>query len=395
MPDSILIALGWVAVVIGGGLVVLGDRGFRATHPLCAHCWHPIHPSGAMVGQTCAECGTLFERASDIATRHRRPVFKLIGLILTLGGVPLCLGDEVRIAVLKRILPLNKVESTQTLGLCEVTIYAPCWPSDAVDWRVEVQLEGKVVFATNAFYPSAGLGLFKRSMSERGEIDHDDGLVDLLWLRLDSGGSGGFGDTYFFRAEAGGEFVPAMIAHNGVVEPVRSDDAVMGSVWRQVDLSYQYSWTSGAAGPQPSLRGIPGEGGLFFLDPLPAEAPTAEQLAQLRSIVANAPLDASAHDVILDATLSGFFDLVYSGHATDAWVFFRECFSSGIARLIADAKHERGDSAGRGFEKLPRTRDAWEAMLLEAMRKSEFIVELQRRNNGSIAPPPTDSSASE
>ena len=394
MSDSIVIALGWVTVVAGAGLVVLGNRGLRAAQPFCARCWHPIHPGGAVVGQVCVECGTAFGRATDIATRYRRPMFKWIGLILTLVGATLCIGLERRIAVLKRILPLTKVESTQTLGLCEVTIYAPCWPSDASERRIEVRLDGNVVYATNAFYPSAGLASFERVLTE-GNSFGDGKLRDLLWVRFDSGGSGGFSDTYFFEAEPGGEFLPAAITHNGSLEGARSDDWFDGSVWRQTDLSYRYRWTSGFAGPQPTLRGIPGDDGLMFLTPLPAEAPTAEQLAQLRATVANAPLDAGARDTILGATLSGFFDLVYSGRAVDAWVFFRGCFNDGIARLIADAKPEGEDSGGFREEQLPRTREAWEAMLLEAMLESEFIVELQGRNGGSIAPPSTEPSTRE
>jgi hypothetical protein len=219
-------------------------------------------------------------------------------------------------------------------------------------------------------YPSAGEVL-------AATADGDD-ATRYVWIRSDSGGSGGFSTTYLFQTSNDDEFLPAALLDNGVfVSAAPGSDR---SVWRQADLSYRYWITSGAGSPTPTLEAVPREipGGhqIRFLDPAPNAGPTAEQLGTALDRLRDASANATDSERILSSTLRPFLDLVYAGRAPDAWRFLDDAFDARLASLL-----ESG-----AVSDLPRSREAFRAVLHEQMQRSPFHQELLRRNGGSIAP---------
>jgi len=285
----------------------------------------------------------------------------LIGLILALTLTGFGLGNKGLDLLLHWILPRYKVETTQQLAGAVVRISSPRWPEEDFLDLVEVMVDGAVCFRATVEHPSSG------------EVRIAGPNAPLLWIRSTSSGSGGYSTTWLFRSGGmAGGVVPVGVLENGVFE---------GSTWVQPDVTYRYWLTSSAASPTPVLRARidPEASGpakpLVFLEADAPPSPSA--LAELKATVAATEPSVHAADPILGAALRGFLDLVYAGHAREAWMFFRECYDGGIGRLV-----ESGFVAD-----LPRSREAFESVLVERMRQSPYYNELLRRNGGSIGPP--------
>lgn len=373
MPTTpIFIWLGWAAAVAGIALITFGWVGRRVPHPICRRCAHPVPPGGGQVGQVCTECGAAFRRPADVQNRARKPVIGFLGLILIASGIPFGLGEGGRTRVLKAILPRYRVTDTQTIGETTIRVFAPTWDDD-FEGLVDVTVGGTVVYRSTMPYPSAGRARVHMLADQPG---------DLIWIRSDSGGSGGYSTTYLFLSatEAGrAAFLPFAVLENGMFKsspgaPVDGNEGEQ--VWLQPDISYRYWLTSGAASPVPTLLALPIQGGLRFLDPLPDDGPTNAELEQAKAAIARTPADQLERDTVLGPVLRGFFDLVYAGKAQRGWKFFRECYDLRIAELVS----------GRNVADLPRSREAFESVLQQAILKSPFSAEVLRRNHGSIAP---------
>lgn len=282
-------------------------------------------------------------------------------------GVAFGIGSAGRIAFLKAITPRYVVISTTNFGSTAVRILDPLWEDD-VGSRIEVEVGGKLAYQSDMLHPSVG------------EVTLPDGegrSIRLLWIRSDSGGSGGYSDTYLFsdQAEAGASsFLPFAVLQNGLFT-TREEDGRL--VWRQPDITYRYVWTSGAGSPVPTLDTIPTSAGLSFLDPPPGSGPTPPELEAIKARISSVPLDSLAHGTVVAEALHGFFELVYAGRGAEAWGFFRECHRIGIARVEADPS----------FKEPPRSCEQWEQDLFDTMAKSPYWAEVQRINGGSLRPP--------
>jgi hypothetical protein len=373
MPTApLFIWLGWAVVVAGVALITFGWVGRRVPHPICRRCAHPVPPGGGHVGQVCTECGVSFQRPTDVQTHSTKPLIGWIGLILIASALPFGLGDGGRTRILKALLPRYRVADTQTLGQTTVRVFSPTWDDD-FEGLVDVTLGGNLVFRSTMPHPSAGQARVHMLADQPG---------DLIWIRSDSGGSGGYSTTYLFLSasdDGRAAFLPFGVLENGIFQslpgqPVGEKEGEQ--VWVQPDISYRYWLTSGAASPVPTLRAVPVQGGLRFLDPLPDDGPTDAELEQAKATIARMPSDQLERDTVLGPTLRGFFDLVYAGKAKRGWKFFRECYDLRIAALVS----------GANVADLPRSREAFESVLQQAILKSPFSAEVLRRNHGSIAP---------
>jgi hypothetical protein len=280
-------------------------------------------------------------------------------------------GSRPREWFLRQILTRYKVTKTQTIGTLTILIAEPRWSDDTGLPVVEVSRSGQTVFRSAMSYPTAGEVL-------SATADDRDDPTRYVWIRSDSGGSGGFSTTYLFQTSADDEFLPAAILENGLFVP-----AALGSersVWRQADLTYRYWITSGAGSPTPTLeavpRQIPGGHQIRFLDPDPGGGPSVEALRAVLTRLREASPNATDSELILSNTLRPFLDLVYAGRAPDAWRFLDDAFDARLASLL-----ESG-----AVSDLPRSREAFRAVLHEQMQRSPFHQELLRRNGGSITP---------
>lgn len=362
------LALAAAAVLVFAGLAFLIGR--RADMPRCPRCRHALPPHAPMPSGVCSECGASIRSYNDCIKRHRAPVMGSILLCVGLISAGYGVGDGPRTWFLKQVLPRYRVDSTQTNGTLVIRLSSPRWPDDAALPLVEVSRSGRTVFRSTMSYPSAGEVL-------AATADGDD-ATRYVWIRSDSGGSGGFSTTYLFQTSNDDEFLPAALLDNGVfVSAAPGSDR---SVWRQADLSYRYWITSGAGSPTPTLEAVPREipGGhqIRFLDPAPNAGPTAEQLGTALDRLRDASANATDSERILSSTLRPFLDLVYAGRAPDAWRFLDDAFDARLAALL-----ESG-----AVSDLPRSREAFRAVLHEQMQRSPFHQELLRRNGGSIAP---------
>jgi len=378
MPTNpIFLWLGWAAVVAGVALVTLGWVGRRVPHPICRRCAHPVPPGGGQLGQVCTECGASFRRSTDVQTRARKPKIGLIGLLLVASGIPFGLGEGGRTRVLKAILPRYRVADTQTFGQTTIRVFAPTWDDD-FEGLVDVTLGGTLVYRSTMPHPSTGRARVHMLADQPG---------DLIWIRSDSGGSGGYSTTYLFLSatdDGRAAFLPFAVLENGIFKTLPGEPASekvgerkeVEQVWLQPDIGYRYWLTSGAASPVPTLLAVPVQGGLRFLDPLPDDGPTDAELEQAKATIARTPADQLERDTVLGPALRGFFDLVYAGKAQRGWKFFRECYDLRIAELVS----------GPNVADLPRSREAFESVLQQAILKSPFSAEVLRRNHGSIAP---------
>lgn len=170
-----------------------------------------------------------------------------------------------------------------------MTIFSPRWSDDDFEGLVEVSIGGRSVYGSRMLHPSVGEFLLAPPTAS-------------LWIRSDTGGSGGYSTTYLFNPDADGAFLPVAVLENG---------SFQAGVWVQPDVTYRYWLTAGVASPVPVLRALPCQTGLRFLDPTAADAPSAEQLSALKSSIANTAVeDGFSRDLILAPTLRGFLDLV-------------------------------------------------------------------------------------
>ncbi len=358
--STFLTGCGWMLLIFGA--VFLATLWRQRRHPpRCRRCAHQLVPDHDNqhdpVGETCPECGLQLRSRRDVRTSANSPLKQSIGLLICFLGASLCIGSAYGNSIIKLVLPRYKVESTYVFASSTVTIFSPRWSDDDFEGLVEVSIGGRTVYRSRMLHPSAGEFFLTPPTAS-------------LWIRSDTGGSGGYSTTYLFNPDADGAFLPIAVLENG---------SFQAGVWVQPDVTYRYWLTAGVASPVPVLRAHACQTGLRFLDPTAADAPSTEQLSALKSSIANTAVeDGFSRDLILAPTLRGFLDLVYAGRATDGWLFFRECYDLGLERL-----HKSGRAGD-----LPRSRTAFESMLLAHMGTSPYFGELIRRNRGSIAPPP-------
>jgi len=305
------------------------------------------------------------------------------------SGVALWLWNGAASGLARLVLPAYKVKSTYTSHGFDLQVSVPRWPDDFGFPRVEIKSANRTMFATEMPYPTLG--------SATIEVAPQDGQqTQVLWIRSDSGGSLGDSITYVFDAwepEEGtseiGTLLPAAVLHNGIFEVdgnLGSSDPTQIHRWKQFDLSYRYWLTTGVNSPTPVLfahlrRGSSEQ--LQWIAPTPSDAPSAATLASARERVRalaqpdpNAAPIATARDQALGAVLKPFLDLVYAGQSDAAWRFLHASLDDGLGTLLASA--EGSD--------LPRSREALETVLMQAINASPFIGEILRRNGGSIAP---------
>ncbi len=364
---------GWMLLTFGVAFLAMLWR--RPRHPArCRRCAHQLvadhdHQHDP-VGETCPECGLQLRSRRDVRTSANSPQKQFIGLLICFIGGSLCIGSAYGNSIIKLVLARYKVESTHTFADATVTILSPRWLDDDFEGLVEVSIGGRTVYRSRMLHPSAGEFLLALPTDSGGRDQTTEITHASSGIRSDTGGSGGYSTTYLFSPDADGAFLPVAVLENG---------SFQAGVWVQPDVTYRYWLTAGVASPVPVLRALACQTGLRFLDPTAADAPSAEQLSALKSSIANTAVeDGFSRDLILAPTLRGFLDLVYAGRATDGWLFFRECYDLGLERL-----HKSGWAGD-----LPRSRTAFESMLLAHMGTSPYFGELIRRNGGSIAPPP-------
>ena len=381
--------IGWGLAAVGLAVTIVALRGRATAYPVCRRCRHPAPAAArgiaASGGQpedpheatqkdpppsTCSECGAPFRTPRDLTQRVRHPQIASFALIITILGAALGLGNGGWTTIGKAVLPRYRVGNTQTFDSMRVRILTPRWSDDFADDIVEVEIAGTLVYRTAMLHPSVGLATIP-ARAAADPTEHPGAQSDadtLLWIRSDTGGSGGYSTTYCFRTEPDGVFLPFVTLANGLFE---------GDAWRQPDVTYRYWLTSGAASPVPSLRARPTEAGLEFLPPAAAEGPSAAELAAIVRTVSDIAVDAHAQDLMLGPTLRGFLDLVYAGRAEEAWTLLADCWNAGLSRLAASGS----------VADFPRSREALETMLMQRMATSPYHDELLRRNNGSIARP--------
>jgi len=295
------------------------------------------------------------------------PLIASLGLVFLLFGIAFGIGNAGRVAVLKAITPRYVVVSTTKFGSTAVRILDPLWEDDFGS-RIEVEVGGKLAYQSDMLHPSVG---------EVTLPGGESGSLRLLWIQSNSGGSGGYTDTYLFSGLDGAgasSFLPFAVLQNGVFTTRGEEGRV---VWLQPDITYRYVWTSGAGSPVPTLDAIPTPAGLSFLDPPPGSGPKPSELEAIKARISSVPLDATAHGIVVAEVLQGFFNLVYAGRGAEAWGFFRECYRIGIARVEADPS----------FKEPPRSCEQWERELSDTMAKSPFWAEVLRINGGSLRPP--------
>lgn len=277
------------------------------------------------------------------------------------------------------MLPRYKVENTQTVALCEVTISRPRWSDDLALPVVEVRQRGRVVFTSAMSHPSVG--------SARLQDPFCDEPVLLLWIRSDSGGSLGLSETFAFRvgSENAGppEFLPLGVLNEGAF--VKSDpEQAEPDLWVAYDLAYKYWLTTGVNSPSVSMFGTPTTSGIVWRAADPSDAPDSDALialrAKLRALATATESEAfpgSRSDEALGLVLDAFLELAYAGRAKEAWQFLRACEADGLGALLSTSPRAE----------VPRSREALEVALLEQMERSKFWNEVLRRNGGSIVPP--------
>ncbi|MEY2713864.1 MAG: hypothetical protein RIT24_207 [Planctomycetota bacterium] len=248
-------------------------------------------------------------------------------------------------------------------------VLSPRWEDDDSSSVVEVYFGSQLAYRAEVFNPSVGeVSLVNPGSYRPGNLAGASDTLDFIWIREDSGGSGGFSTTFVFEPDSEGRLVPVTTLENGVLTKDR---------WIQADLTYRYWLTSGAGSPTPGLAGIPTYQGMHWLDPRPVDALTPDNLRELVERIRTAQPSLPPADSIVGPALRGFLNLVYSGRAPDAWRFLDECFDAGLARFLeSDAVAD-----------LPRSREAFRGALLEKMRESPFHAQLLRFNGGSISPP--------
>lgn len=278
-------------------------------------------------------------------------------------------GNATWRALGKVILPRYKVYSTYEGQWGSMRILSPRWADDDFYSVVEVYLGSQLSYRAQVLHPSVGeVSLANPGSYRPGELTEAPRTLDYIWIREDTGGSGGFSTTYVFEADPEGRLVPVTTLENGVFSK---------SYWIQPDMTYRYWLTSGAGSPTPALAGIPTYQGMHWLDPRPVDALTPDNLRELVERIRTAQPSLPPADSVVGPALRGFLNLVYSGRAPDAWRFLDECFDAGLARFLeSDAVAD-----------LPRSREAFRGALLEKMRESPFHEQLLRFNGGSISPP--------
>ena len=371
----------WTAIVVSvaaAAAAIAAFRGRALAGPACRRCGHAVAPDSVstVIGRACAECGAAWTSQKDIQARHRRPLVGSIALTVGLLGLGFGIGDTGRTLVLKQVLPEYRVEATQTVAQTTVRVLRSRWPDSVSPPIVEVLLRGHLAYRSACWYPT--FGSFDLDIRRLG----GQPPIPCIWICENFGGSGGQSCTTVFAIELGDSadgLRPFAFLHNGSFER---------DVWVQYDDSYRYWLTSGAGSPMPKLRGVlespfegndsagGGTGPLRFLEPGPSDAPTPAELEAHLAVIRSSEPTATASDAILSATLRGFLGLVYAGRSAEAWRFLDACLDAGLRPLL-----ESG-----AVSDLPRSREGFQGVLLERMRRSPFLPELLRRNGGSISP---------
>ncbi len=376
-------ALDWLAVtlfLIGAVAFTLGRKGWRSDKLLCARCHYSLAQTTteAIPKDTrCPECGNTVGVPGGSRDSRPSPLLKSIGLLTSTLGLALWLWNGAFEGFERAFLPRYRVTETHVWSETHVTISRPRWSDDIGLPLVEVRQAGRIVYASTMSYPSVG--------TARILDPHTKGEVPLFWIRSDSGGSLGLSETYVFYATDSDERLPEFLPYAVLSEGgfVKSDPSMAEpDLWVWYDLTYAYWLTSGANSPSVSLKGIPTPWGIVWNDPSPTDAPDSTQLAKIRTQVRelasaakpDGPIDFRT-DKALGLVLDAFLELVYAGRASEAWPFLRASYADGLGALAAASEH---------FE-VPRTREALEQALIEAMQGSRFIDEILRRNHGSIA----------
>ena len=346
--------LGWIGAALGTVLLVWGSVGVQKRAGHCRRCGHRAPPGAATPGSGCAECGWRFEHAADMVYRQRSIQKGLLGLILIIGGIAFGIGERGRMRVARVFTPTYRVTTTQSWGDVLVTISEPRWPDLEPERQelVEVRIGGSLAWRTELESPSAG------TLEDGG-----------FWVREQTSGSGGYSTTFVF-ATGPVELRPLLVLHDGYFD----DGFFDGPTWNQADLSFRYWVTSGADSPVPYLRGKLRDDTVVFEKPPIDVAPKQARLDALVEAVRSFEPTASASGAILAASLRGFLELLYAGEAPRAWVFLERCHDAGLEQLLA----------GGSVSDLPRSREAFEAALLEKVSKSPHYGAVLRINGGSI-----------
>ncbi|MFM1822515.1 MAG: hypothetical protein RI967_781 [Planctomycetota bacterium] len=329
----------------------------------------------------------------------------VVGLLLGAWSA----GEAVQTAVLKLILSDYKVEKTQAVFDCQVELLHPRWDDEPDLWldRVRIRRGGRVVFDSEVLHPSVGGAWIAADSSE--SAPPSESLIPVLWLRSDSGGSGGYSETWVFGLEGRGGFLPRLHLQDGLFEeslverggkpgpaqthPVHPADG--GSVppapsrWSQWLLGFRYWLTSGAASTSPVVDGWLGQDG-FVPRPVDPAADRARDgfradfgidraLAEIATTVAELDAADDAHrfdpsDRVFGPLLRVYLPLVFAGHAREAAIFLREAHRGGLGRVL-----ESG-----GVSDLPRSLEAFEAMLHARILEEDRDEIALDRNGGSL-----------
>ena len=359
--------IGWLGFGLGVVLALTGFRGRRTALPYCRHCGHSIPPDTASPGQTCTECGKRLSRPRDIRTSSRRPLIGLIGLILAASSLTFLHGEKVWNWAGHLLLPPYRVTKTDVYPWGALRTSEPRWPEDDFRGLVEVLVDGQVWFRTKIIHPTAGVvRLVRPGPVTPGE--QSPTYLDYLWITENPGGSGGYSTTYLFVQPTNGELRPVCTLENGLFQG--------NEYWIQADVTFRYWMTSGAGSPTPVLTGIPTSEGMRWLDPDPRSVGPLSEYEAMKSTIRSVEPSVHSADMFLAPALRGFLNLVYAGQAPAAWAFLDDCFDAGLERFI-----ESGFAAD-----IPRSREAFRAVLVEKMKTSPFFAEVLRRNGGSIAP---------
>ncbi len=310
-------------------------------------------------------------------------------------------GPGFQTACLRLILSSQKVEETHHTFGCTIEILRPRWTDlpEPLEERVRIRRHGRLVFDSEMPHPSAGAAWIGNGRSKPSPA---------IWVRSDSGGSGGYSETWVFDLEGDGGFLPRLHLENGWFEEAtrwgpgsgtgpgtthrvhpRDGGAVPAapSEWRQPVLGFRYWLTSGAGSPAPLLKGWLDWSKGFVIGPAPdaaasttgttattATTPVARALAEIATAGMDLESVQTSSDAVFSPLLRVYLDLVFEGRAREAAEFLRDAHRGGLARVL-----ESG-----AVSDLPRSLEAFEAMLHARILEEEFHWVALERNGGAL-----------
>ncbi len=404
-----LTVLGWILAAAAVAVAVALFVGRRPAVRSCPRCRHPLTPGIVVAHTPCTECGRPIHGERDAWRRRRHPVIGSLVLLIALTLSAWSAGETVRTTVLKVILSEYKVEETHTVFDCQVEILRPRWDDVPDLWlqRVRIHRAGRVVFDSEVHLPSVGGAWIAADSWESAPPQMM--LIPVLWLRSDSGGSGGYSDTWVFDLEGRGGFLPRFHLQNGLFEesfvdgggkpgpaqthPVHPADG--GSIppapsrWHQWLLGFRCWLNSGAANTSPAVDGWLDRDG-FVPRPVDPAADRARDgfradfgidraLAEIASTVSELEAADDAHrfdpsDCVFGPLLRVYLPLVFAGHAREAAIFLRDAHRGGLGKLL-----ESG-----AVSDLPRSLEAFEAMLHARILEVDVDGIALDRNGGRL-----------